>query len=376
MSFFDEADEPRTAHRARRSTSGGSRRPPADQQTLLVRRLIAAGAVVVVLVLLVVLVQSCVGSRREQALKDYNREVRGLVENSQQAVATPLFEALRGAAGRSDPTQVQESINQLRQAADEQLQQAQGLDVPDEMSQAQNDLELVLSLRRDGVAEIADNIQQAIGTSPGAGQAVDAIAAQMQAFNASDVVYSQRVAPLILEALRDNDIAASYDGTRGEQVTPYSNFLGGANFSLMSPTNVARTLGTSSASADDTGEPAPGLHGHQIDSVSANGVTLEPGGSNTVPATSPATFEVVFTNGGEHDEQNVRVTVEVSGSGAPLRAETVVPQSVAGESTTATLELPSDPPTGGPVTIDVQVAPVDGEESTDNNEASYTALFE
>lgn len=377
MSFFDEADEPRTTPRARRTPSGGgSRRPPTDQQTLLVRRLIAAGAVVVVLVLLVVLVQSCVGSRREQALKDYNREVRGLVDASTREVATPLFETLRGAAGRDDPTQVQDSINQLRQAADEQLERAQSLDVPDEMASAQNDFELVLSLRRDGVAEIADNIQEAIGTSAGAGQAVDAIAAQMQAFNASDVVYSQRVAPLILEALRADDIAASYDGSAGEQVQPYSNFLSGANFSLMSPTNVARTLGTSSASADDTGEPAPGLHGHQLDSTSVNGVTLEPGGSNTVPAAAPTTFEVTFTNGGEHDEQNVRVSVEISGSGAPLRAETVVPVSVAGEQTTAEIELPDDPPTGGPVTIDVTVAEVPGEESLDNNEASYTALFE
>lgn len=376
MSFFDEADEPtRAAPRARRASSGG-RRPPTDQQTLLVRRLVALGAVVVVLVLLVVLINGCLNSRKEQALKDYNRDVRALVEASQREVSQGLFEALRGAAGSSEPTQVQESINQLRQAADEQLDQAQSLDAPDEMAEAQRNLELVLSLRRDGVAEIADVIQQAIGTSAAAGQAVDAIAAQMQAFNASDVIYSQRVAPLLLRGLRDQGIAASYDGSAGEQVLPYASFLSGETFNLMSPTNVARMLGTSSASADDTGAPAPGLHGHQLDSVSVNGVTLEPGGSNTVPATTPSTFEVTFTNGGEHDEQNVRVSVVVSGSGAPQRAETVIPQSIAGEQTTATVELDGDPPTGGPVTITVRVLPVPGEESTDNNEASYTALFE
>jgi len=376
LSFFDEADEPtRAAPRSRRASSGG-RRPPTDQQTLLVRRLVALGAVIVVLVLLVVLINGCLNSRHEQALKDYNRDVRSLVEASQREVAQGLFEALRGAAASSEPTQVQESINQLRQAADEQLEQAEHLDAPDEMAAAQRDLELVLSLRRDGVAEIADVIQQAIGTSAAAGQAVDAIAAQMQAFNASDVVYSQRVAPALLRGLREKGIAASYDGSAGEQVLPYASFLSGANFGLMAPANVARMLGTSSASADDTGRPAPGLHGHQLDSVSVNGVALEPGGSNTVPATTPTTFEVTFTNGGEHDEQNVRVSVVVSGSGAPLRAETVVPQTIAGEQTTATVELDDDPPTGGPVTITVRVLPVPGEESTDNNEATYTALFE
>ena len=51
-----------------------------DHQTLLVRRLVAAGAVVLVVVLLVVLVKGCVDSRREAALKDYNRSVLTLVE--------------------------------------------------------------------------------------------------------------------------------------------------------------------------------------------------------------------------------------------------------------------------------------------------------
>ena len=36
--------------------------------------------------------------------------------------------------------------------------------------------ELVLSLRRDGVAEVADEIQTALGGTAGAGSAVDAIA--------------------------------------------------------------------------------------------------------------------------------------------------------------------------------------------------------
>ena len=148
---------------------------------------------------------------------------------------------------------MQETINQLRVVADEDLSQAGRLDAPDAMKSAQSDLELLLSLRRDGVANVADEIQTALGGTAGAGTAVDAIAGQMQAFNASDVIYSQRVAPLILKGLKDDGIAASYDGTAGEQVLPYADFL--PDISWMSPDFVAQQLGASSASSRTTRHP-------------------------------------------------------------------------------------------------------------------------
>lgn len=344
-----------------------------DHQTLLVRRLVAAGAVLVVLVLLVVLVKGCVDNRREAALKDYNRSVRTLVEQSRNNVSKQLFDALSGASG-GEPTQVQETINQLRVVADEELSQAGRIDTPDAMKGAQSDLELLLSLRRDGVTKIADEIQTALGGTAGAGTAVDAIAGQMQAFNASDVIYSQRVAPLILKGLKDNGIAASYDGTAGEQVLPYADFL--PDISWMSPDFVAQQLGSTSATSRTTGTPAPGLHGHQIDSVSVGGVDLTTDGSNRIPASPPPTFVVNFTNGGENDETNVRVTVEIAGSGAPIRASTIVPNTTAGEAATANVTLRSSPSTSGTSTIRVTVEQVPGEETLDNNVATYNALFE
>ncbi|MBB4661037.1 hypothetical protein [Conexibacter arvalis] len=380
MSFFDEADEPRTT-RPRRPPSGGGggarRRPPTDEQTLLVRRLVAAGAVVVVIVLLVVLVRGCVGSRREQALKDYNREVRTLVERSRESVATPLFQALNGAANRRGED-VTTTINQLRVVAEDQLEQAEGFDVPDQMKDAQHNLELVLSLRHDGVQQIADRVQAAISRSAQAGQAVDDIAAQMQAFNATDVVYSQRVAPLILRALQDDGIAASYDGDDGEQVEPYAPFLYGDNFTLMAPENVASLLGASATgTSTDDGEVAPGLHGHQLDSVSVGGTTLDPSTTVTLPSSPAPTFDVAFTNGGEHDEQNVRVEVTISGSGgSPIRASATVPTTSAGQAATAQVAFRQSPPTGGVAEIRVTIAGVGGERSLDNNTATYNALFE
>jgi hypothetical protein len=346
-----------------------------DQQTLLTRRLVAAGAVVLVIVLLVVLVKGCVDNRREAALKDYNRSVRTLVEHSRSS-SRQFFDALGGASG-SEATQVQETINQLRVVADEDLSQAERLDPPDAMKSAQANLELVLSLRRDAVATVADEIQTALGGTAGAGTAVDAIAGQMQAFNASDVVYSQRVAPLILKGLKDDGIAASYDGTAGEQVLPYASFLpDNGGISWMSPDYVAQQLGAVTSGGRPSGTPSPGLHGHQLDSVSVNGVDLATTGSNRIPASPPPTFVVNFTNGGENAETNVKVTVEVTGAGAPIRAQTIVPNTTAGEPATANVTLRQSPSTAGPSTIRVTIAPVLGEENTDNNTATYTALFE
>jgi len=343
-----------------------------DQQTLLVRRLVAAGAVVLVVVLLVVLIKGCVDNQREAALKQYNGNVRALVQQTNGDVTKQLFAALSGSSS-SQPTQVQETINQLTSVADEEIAQARGFDTPDAMKSAQSDLLLALGLRRDAIARVADQIQTALGGSAGASDAVTKIAAQMQAFNAADVIYSQRVAPLILKGLKDNGIAASYDGSSGEPVTPYAQFLPAIQW--LSPDFVGSQLGAA-ASGTTTGRPAPGLHGHALDSVSVNGNTLTSSGSNHIPASPPPTFTVNFTNGGSNDETNVKVTVEITGSGTPIRAQTVVPSTTAGQQATATVQLSQSPSTSGPATIRVTVQGVPGETKLDNNSATYTALFQ
>lgn len=375
LSFFDESDETRRSPRPRRpatARSGGGRRPPTDQQTLLVRRLVAAGAGVLVVVLLVVLIKGCVDNSREAALKNYNQNVRSLIQQTNGDVTKQLFTAL-GSASSGQPTQVQETINQLTSVADEEIAQARGFDTPGAMKQAQSDLLLALGLRRDAIASIADEIQTALGGAAGASTAVERIAAEMQAFNAADVLYSQRVAPLILKGLKDNGIAATYDGSAGEPVTPYARFLPAIQW--LSPDFVGGQLGASSASTTN-GRPAPGVHGHSLDSVSVNGNQLTTSGPNHIAASPPPTFTVNFTNGGTNDETNVKVDVEVSGAGPTLRAQKVVPATTAGQPASADVQLSQSPPTSGPVTIKVTVEPVPGETKTDNNSATYTALFQ
>jgi hypothetical protein len=103
---------------------------------------------------------------------------------------------------------------------------------------------------------------------------------------------------------------------------------------------------------------------------------LQPGGSNEISANPPPTFTVNFTNGGQNDETNVKVDVVVTGgTGAPIKASQIVPTTSAGQSATASVQLPRSPSTAGGSTIKVTIEKVPGEQSLDNNTQTYTALF-
>ena len=160
MSFFDEDDEPRSSPRPRRSAAVGG--APPDQNTLLVRRAAAIGAVVLLLFILFFGVRACASSRKENALKDYNREVSSIIKESDQQVGAPFFQLL-GQAANDSPADLQTNISGYRVQAESQLKQAKDLSVPDEMKGAQQSLLLALQFRRDGLAAIAEKIRTALG---------------------------------------------------------------------------------------------------------------------------------------------------------------------------------------------------------------------
>jgi len=323
---------------------------------------------VLVLILLVVGIRGCLSSRKESALKDYNREVAVLVQESDNSVGKPLFEVLSSRNNAANPLDLQAQVNELKVEADRQYKRAKGLDVPGDMKGAQQNFLLVLDLRRDGVAEIAKRLPTALGNA-GAAAAVNQITGQMQAFVASDVIYSQQVVPRIKDALDKNDI--------GGQTIAQSRFLP-SPLEWLDSQKVAEKLGAAAGgggAATPAGNPAPGTHGHGLTSVAVGEQTLEQGTANRITASAALAFNVTFENQGENDEKNVKVTVTIEGAGRPISVSKIVPDTSAGSEATASIPLGQSPPIGTPVTIKVQVAPVPGEESTDNNSAEYPAIF-
>lgn len=329
------------------------------------RRAIAAAAVVVVVILIVLGIHSCQISARNSAMKDYNNNVSSLIQESNQTGST-LFQQLSSGGGQSNATNLYNQINETRVNADNELTRARGINVPDEMKPAQQNVLLALQMRRDGIADIAQNIQPALGTSASK-DAVNAIAADMARFYASDVVYKDYALPQIANAFHSVGIAVG-DGNgetlEGGQFLPSVQWL--------TPAFIATELHVSLPSSGG-GKPAPGLHGHSLNSVSVGGTTLQTGSTNTVPARPPPTFTLNFTNGGQNVETNVVCKVTVNGTS--VSGQTIVPQTTPGQTTSCQVPLSTSPPTGT-YTVTAEIAPVPGEKNTSNNSMSFPMQFQ
>lgn len=373
MSFFDETDEPtvtrstprrRAPSRGGRPPSRGGRRPPGDQQAIQIRRAVAAGIGLVLLVVIVLLVHSCQISQRNSALRSYTNDVSSLIAQSNQNGAQ-LFQDLSGAGSGANAAALQSQVNQARLRADSILSSAEHLSLPDEMRAAQQNLLLALQMRRDGLAGIGEHIQQALGTST-ARDAVNAIAAEMALFYASDVVYTDYATHQIAGALHAAGLAVGGNGGETIQAGQFLSDLG-----WLAPDTVASRLGARVATPG--GKPSPGLHGHSLDSVSVGGTTLQTGSTNTIAASPPPAFTFHFTNGGVHDEHNVVLRVKVEGTS--VAGQTVVPTTTAGQSTTGQVTLSSAPPAGS-YTVTATVGPVPGEKNTANNTLTFPVTFQ
>jgi hypothetical protein len=365
VSFFDEADEPRTepTARRRRRPAGGGRRPPSEQQAIRLRRAIALAALVVVVILIVIGVHSCQVSSRNNALRDYNNNVSALIEGSNNT-GRQLFGVLANGSGSGGAVNLQNQIAQAGVAANKQLSHAKSIDVPGEVKGAQQNLLLALQMRRDGITNIANQIQPALSRSTSK-DAINSIAAEMARFYASDVAYKDYTLPLISGALHDAGIKV---GPPDGQTFNSGQFL--TDIQWLTPSFIAGKLHVSIAIPG--GKPTPGLHGHSLDSVSVGGTTLQTGSTNTIAASPPPTFTLNFSNGGTNTENNVSCKVSVSQTS--ISGKTSVPQTTPGEHATCQVTLNSSPPSGN-YTVTATVGKVPGEKNIANNTLTFPVTF-
>lgn len=366
MSFFEDEDEPRRARsQPRRAASSGATTTP-DSGTLRKRRAIVAIGALLLIILLAVLVRGCFETRADNAVRDYNREIAAIVRESDTQVGEPFFQLLSQSGGES-PQDLATGISGYRVTAQQQFDQARALDVPDELAGAHRSALMALELRRDGLDAIAQKVRPALGDEgDAADEAISGIASQMAAFLASDVLWQTRVSPLIRSEFEAREIT-------GADVASTRNFLRGTDW--LQPATVAERLGQSLGGGGAEGDPAPGLHGTGIESVSAGDVTLEAGAANRIPLSADALM-VSFTNQGESDELDVEVVAEIQPeSGEAIRVRRTVDTVAQGQTAQVSLPLETKPPAGQPVTITARVLPVPGEERTDNNELEFQAAF-
>lgn len=323
------------------------------------RRAVALSALVVIVLLIALGVHSCDVSSTNSALQNYTNNVSSLISQSDQT-GTQLFAVLEGAGAKNSPTSVQNSINQARYAAQKTLDQAKHMSVPSQVQAGNQKLLLALQMRFDGISNIANEIQPALGTSASA-NSINRLAAETARFYTSDVVYKDYAAPEIASAV-------NHAGVRFSPLNP-GQFV--PNVQWLLPSYIAQKLAVPGARSTHV---APGLHGHTLNSVTAGGNQLQPGGvTNTLTASPAPTFTLNFTNGGTNNESDVVCKVTISATG--VSGQTVVPHTTAGQSSTCTVKLNGTPPTGTHSVV-ATIEKVPGEKNLQNNTLTYTVNFQ
>jgi hypothetical protein len=328
----------------------------------MVRRRWAAGVAIVLLIVIVLVINGCLKSEKQQSLKNYNREVSTLAQESDTQVSHPLFVALSGAGAKS-ALDVELQVDELLKQAQGIATKAGALSVPGEMVSAQRDLLLALDLRVEGMTKLAALVPTALG-----GQAKAAstkIAGDMETFLASDVIYSQRVAPLIQQTLAAGGVTGL--STASTRFLPNIGWLEAA-------TVLARITGQSSTSGGEAGV-APGHHGSTLKGVSVGTTALEVEPAvNHISAGANPTFTVMVENDGEFPETDVNVEVTVTASGKQIKASHVIDRTEPGKTADAEVSV-AGISLGQPAKVEVQVEPVPGETNHEDTKGTYLAVF-
>lgn len=354
-SFSGDSNDQET--RVQRPQSG-----PDDQQVVMQRRLMAAGMLLLFVIVVIFLAKGCQASRQDNATKDFVKQTNSIVTQSNQS-SKDFFGMLED-PGDASATDIETSVNVQRSQASELVRQAADLSAGgDTLKSAKQYLVEALEFRRDGLAAISSQIGKALGDQdPDA--AAEKIAANMQQFLASDVIYSQRAQAYMEKAVKDRKL----DGV----LVPASVFLPSLEWL---DANQVQDVFSRAGGGGASGPVTPGTHGTGITGVrmQPSGNTLTEGQSNNLKGASQ--IEVDVQNQGENDERGVVVTYSITGAGDSIRQNKTIPAISAGETVKVTLPLTKIPASGASATLKIEVKRVPGEQNLDNNKQSFAVKF-
>jgi hypothetical protein len=321
----------------------------------MARRLVALGVAVVLLILIVIGIKGCLDARKTRSFENFVADLRSLTAQTKQ-LSTGFLQHL------SNPPSSKLAFNTQIETdagtASSLLSRAEGLSTPGELGAAHSDLILAYELRANALSGIADELRSGGKSSAKVG----GITAHMKQLLASDVLYG-RAQSEIDHALVDQGI---------DERAPASVFLPNPQHWL-SPSTISSVL--AGVGVAGTSGSVSGVHGTGIVGATLDGASLTSGVAVTLTSAPPNTLDISIANQGQSMEKNIQVTAKVSGGGRTATKAKTIASIAAGGTATAAIELGS-PPTGSPLTIKVNVAPVLGERITTNNHATYTVTFQ
>ena len=188
--------------------------------------------------------------------------------------------------------------------------------VPDDMNGAQQSLLIALELRRDGL-----ELRSPSGSAPRS-----ATRATRPTRRSTQIAGQMQVVPRLRRALRD--ARAAVDQARrcddaeigGQKIAHVAASCPGSSGCepTWSRTQLGQQLSAGAGRQQHRARPRPGLHGTGLDSVDRTATRrCSPTRPNRLTyARRTPTFAVKFTNQGENDEFDVKVTLKIEGGAA------------------------------------------------------------
>jgi hypothetical protein len=359
--FFEEPDTRETAEeRPRRRGARPPVRPPTGLTPLL--RLIGLISFAILIVLLLVLwVNGCREDKRKDAYRNYVQKVSGYADQSQKLGRQ--FNTLLTSRGTKE-SDVESELSGLAGQQDQITDAARKLDPPGHLRDQDAHALSAFELRANGLRGMSDAFRST-AASKNADAAGSDLALQMQRFIASDVIWQDFFKEPTKEELDKL-------GVTGVNV-PDSVFLKNADIATASSMKSVWQRIHGAATGGTNCSP----RGTQLVSTTAlpAGKELSTVSTNTIQQSTDLAFQVKVKNSGCAQEVGLRVTLTIQQSPKPIKARKTIPLIDSGAEETVEFRGLPLPPLDQKTSVTVEVDPVPGESTTDNNSASYPVQF-
>lgn len=372
--FFEDLEpaEPAPPPERPRPTKPPGGRPPGPRRavrgptgvTPLLRLAGLIAFAILIIVLLVFWVNSCRGASKKHSYEVYFEKVGGVGRDSQQIgkelnqdLTTPGVKALA----------LRQKIVGLAQRMDQVVASAQTFKPPGTLRTEQESLITALDFRVRGLRGLAEAFRGNAG-SKNVDKGGLALAQQAQRLVASDIVWDD-----LFKSRSQRELARQ--GVTGVAV-PDSDFVP-SNPDFGSPRYWMPILQRISGAA--SGGTTGGLHGTGIvgTKVLPGGQELSTSAENTVTAGTSLGFAVTVKDTGDSQEVQIKVTLTIQQTPTPIVKTQTISLINPGEEKVVTFTGFNNPPVtyATRTTLKIDVAPVPGEASKDNNSASYPVIF-
>ena len=361
MAYLDDDDLD-----APRDRSGRRGAAALDQRQIFVRRLFALGAGVLVVILLLLAVRGCLDARKERGFENYASDL-GAVVNETNQLSENFFNRLRTPPQKPSSLNLEADIATDRGTAQSLLNRVEGLDTPDDLAEAQENLVKAYELRLDALTGISEEIPTALGEE-GRAEAIDAITLDMRSLLASDVLFASAIDE-INRVFTEQEVAV--EEADGGGVVPASIFLPEPVADWIDDYKVSLILSSFAAGVGNVS----GVHGLELVSASIDNTPLIAGSENTAKLEDPLEIEAEVSNGGDGDEVDVVINAEISGPTGVVEGEGIITRIEPGQVADAEVTFEIPPPVDVPLTLEVTAQPVPGETLFDNNSLTYTVTF-